>query len=67
MLKATNLALRRGTRRLFHRVDFILHEGAKVGITGANGTGKSSLVALIRGELQADEGELSLPPNRVMS
>jgi ATP-binding cassette subfamily F protein 3 len=67
MLNATNLAIRRGPNQLFHGASFTLHRGNKVGITGANGTGKSSLFALIRGELQADEGELSLPPNLVIA
>ncbi|MCF1431628.1 MAG: ATP-binding cassette domain-containing protein, partial [Shewanella sp.] len=38
-----------------------MHPGQKVGITGANGTGKSSLFALILGQLHADEDELSRP------
>ncbi len=63
MLKFSHLALRRGPRLLFQDVDFTIHGGQKVGITGANGTGKSSLFALIRGELHADAGDLQLPSN----
>ena len=62
MLIFSNLALRRGPRLLFENVSFTLNAGAKVGITGANGTGKSSLFALIRSELHADVGELRMPP-----
>ncbi len=62
MLHFSNLALRRGPRLLFENVSCTLSAGAKVGITGANGTGKSSLFALIRGELHADAGELRMPP-----
>lgn len=62
MLNFSNLALRRGPRLLFENVSCTLSAGAKVGITGANGTGKSSLFALIRGELHADAGELRMPP-----
>ncbi len=38
-----------------------LHPGHKVGLTGANGAGKSSLFALLRGELHADKGDLDMP------
>ncbi len=63
MLRFEHLALRQGSKLLFQTTDFILHSGWKVGITGANGSGKSSLFQLILGELQADQGSLSLPPN----
>ncbi|OGT90286.1 MAG: ABC transporter ATP-binding protein [Gammaproteobacteria bacterium RIFOXYD12_FULL_61_37] len=62
MLKFNNLALRRGTKCLFEKADFTIFPGQKVGLTGANGSGKSSLFALILGELHADTGEFSLPP-----
>ncbi|MEJ2455299.1 MAG: ATP-binding cassette domain-containing protein [Candidatus Thiodiazotropha sp.] len=62
MLRFDHLALRRGPRLLFERADFTLHAGWKVGITGGNGTGKSSLFSLILGDLHADEGSLDLPP-----
>ncbi len=63
MLNLNNLALRRSTELLFEAVDMKIYPGQKVGITGANGCGKSSLFALIRGELSSDQGELSLPTN----
>jgi ATP-binding cassette subfamily F protein 3 len=62
MLRFEHLSLRRGAKLLISDADFTLHAGWKVGITGGNGSGKSSLFALIRRELQADAGELSLPP-----
>jgi len=61
MLNLTNLALRRSSDLLFESVDVKIYPGQKLGITGANGCGKSSLFALIRGELSADQGELTLP------
>ncbi len=63
MLNFKNIAIRRGARQLFSGASFTLHKGNKVGFTGANGTGKSSLFALIRNELHADEGAFTLPPN----
>ena len=61
MLSFSNLALRRSTSLLFEAVDFKIYPGQKLGITGANGCGKSSLFALIRGELTADQGQFGLP------
>jgi ATP-binding cassette, subfamily F, member 3 len=61
MLSARDLTLRRGPQPLFERVNFTVFRGNKVGITGANGTGKSSLFAAIRGELTPDRGDIDLP------
>ncbi|HKJ71105.1 MAG TPA: ATP-binding cassette domain-containing protein [Gammaproteobacteria bacterium] len=61
MLQITNLTLRRGTKELLRGASLSVHDGQKVGIVGANGTGKSSLFALIRGELETDAGSLRLP------
>ncbi len=62
MLQLTDLALRRGPRALLEHVDITVHRGQRVGLTGANGTGKSSLFALIRGEIEPDAGSCDLPP-----
>jgi len=61
MLSFRDVSLRRGGQVLFSGVGFTVHAGQKVGLTGANGTGKSSLFALIRGELSSDSGEIELP------
>ncbi len=67
MLKFDSLALRRGTKILFENASFTLHRGWKVGITGGNGCGKSSLFGLIRGELHADCGNYSSPPKMIIA
>ena len=67
MLKLTNLTLRRGSRVLIDGASLTVHAGQRVGVTGANGTGKSSLFALVRGELSPDAGEFTLPPDWVIS
>ena len=67
MIKLTELALRRGTKVLFEQASLTINQGEKVGVTGANGTGKSSLFALLRGLLHVDSGELSLPPRLVIA
>ena len=60
MISLRNFALRRGERLLLSNVDLALHAGYRVGVVGRNGTGKSSLFAAIRGELEADKGDVEL-------
>jgi ATP-binding cassette, subfamily F, member 3 len=61
MLIARDLTLRRGPQPLFEQVNFTVFRGNKAGITGANGTGKSSLFAAILNELPPDRGDIGLP------
>jgi ATP-binding cassette, subfamily F, member 3 len=61
LIQFKNLTLTRGTKVLVEQASFQLHPGHKVGLTGANGAGKSSLFALLRGELQAEVGDLEIP------
>jgi ATP-binding cassette subfamily F protein 3 len=67
MLKFRDVTLRRGGRVLFAGATFAVFPGQKVGITGANGTGKSSLFALLRGELHADAGDVEIPAKWVFA
>jgi ATP-binding cassette subfamily F protein 3 len=61
LLSARDLHLRRGPQPLIEQANFSVFRGNKVGVTGANGTGKSSLFAAIRGELTPDRGDIALP------
>lgn len=61
MIKIESLTLQRGALRLLDKANLTLHPGQKVGLLGTNGAGKSSLFALLRGELSADAGNCSLP------
>lgn len=67
MIKLENITLRRGTQLLFADVNLLIAAKERIGIIGANGTGKSSLFALLLGELEADNGKLSLPNNLVIA
>ncbi len=67
MLQLTDVALRRGPRLLFDHASAQIHPGQKVGVTGANGTGKTSLLRMILGELSPDAGECRLPPDWVIA
>ena len=61
MIKLQNLSVRRGIRLLFESVNLTINSGKKVGLTGSNGTGKSSLFALLQDKLDADHGSVSFP------
>jgi ATP-binding cassette, subfamily F, member 3 len=67
LIQFRNLTLVRGTKVLVEEASFQLHPGHKVGLTGANGAGKSSLFALLRGELQPELGDLEIPSVWVVS
>jgi len=51
----------RGIKPLLEQVDITLNPGDKIGLIGANGAGKSSLFAMLRGELHPDQGEIDFP------
>jgi len=63
MLQFNDVRLMRGSRILFEGASFQLHAGQKMGLTGANGSGKSSLFELVLGGLETDKGSVSLPAN----
>ena len=61
MIQFRNLTLVRGARELIADASVQIHPGWRVGLTGANGSGKSSVFALLRGELQAERGDCDIP------
>ncbi|GIU45174.1 ABC transporter ATP-binding protein [Shewanella algidipiscicola] len=61
MITITQAQLIRGSKTLLDEASLTIYPGHKVGLVGANGTGKSSLLALILGHLSLDKGEFSLP------
>ena len=61
MIQFKNLTLTRHVKILIEQASFQLHPGHKVGLTGANGAGKSSMFALLRGELHPEVGDLEIP------
>jgi len=67
MLRFDNVHLRRGSRLLLNGANFLVHPGWRVGLTGRNGSGKSSLLALIGGELAADAGDFGRPRDWVLA
>ncbi len=62
MIHFRNLRLVRGAKTLIESASAQIFPGWRVGLAGANGSGKSSLFALLRGELHPDQGDLEMPP-----
>lgn len=67
MIQFKQLTFSRAGKTLVENASFQLHPGHRVGLTGANGVGKSTLFALLRSELVADVGELLMPPSWVIA
>ena len=67
MLNLNHISIRRGRKILIENVSFQAHAGQRIGVIGANGSGKTSLFALLLGELEADEGELGIDRNDVFA
>ncbi|APA67716.1 MULTISPECIES: ATP-binding cassette domain-containing protein [unclassified Janthinobacterium] len=61
MIRFLQVSLMRGIKPLLEQVDVTLNPGDKIGLIGANGAGKSSLFAMMRGELHPDQGEIDFP------
>ncbi len=62
MIRFSNISLIRGVKVLLEGADAVLNPGDRIGLIGANGSGKSSLFAVLRGELHTDKGDAEFPP-----
>lgn len=62
MLGITDLSIRLAGRLLIDQSSVQITPGSRVGMVGRNGTGKSTLFKVIRGELAAEHGSVTLPP-----
>jgi ATP-binding cassette subfamily F protein 3 len=67
VIRLTNLTLARGPKRLLENASLTLFPGHKVGLIGPNGCGKTSLFALLRGELHQDAGDIEMPGKWVIA
>jgi ATP-binding cassette subfamily F protein 3 len=72
MLRFQSVTLRRGTRVLLQDVNLTIQTGERWGIVGRNGSGKSSLLALVLGTrdssgLHSDQGEVQLSSHLAMA
>jgi ATP-binding cassette subfamily F protein 3 len=64
MLTLSGITYRIEKRRLFDRATAQIPDGAKVGLVGRNGVGKSTLLNLIRGVIEPEDGTIELPGSR---
>ena len=61
MIEIKNLSLQRGNKQLLNNANLNIYPGQRIGLIGKNGTGKSSLFALIEGKISHDSGDIRLP------
>jgi ABC transport system ATP-binding/permease protein len=58
LIELENVSCEVGQRKLFERLNFIITAGMRVGLVGPNGSGKTSLLRLVRGEWTPSSGEI---------
>ena len=61
MITLRNITLRRGQHILLQDLHWTIYHKQRIGVIGANGSGKTSLFALLLNELQPDAGDLDIP------
>lgn len=61
MITLKNISIRRGSRLLLDNVNWTIFAKQRIGLIGANGSGKSSLFSMLLGKLATDTGELEIP------
>ncbi|MEN8188220.1 MAG: ABC-F family ATP-binding cassette domain-containing protein [Thermodesulfobacteriota bacterium] len=59
MLSVNHLDIRYGNKHLFRDLSFQIHEGNRIGLIGVNGAGKSSLLKIMAGVADTDDGVVS--------
>lgn len=64
-LRATDVTLDRGNRRVLDTVDFQIATGEVVALVGPNGAGKSTLLSVLAGELTPNHGSVELDGHRI--
>jgi len=62
VIVADHISKRFGDRTIIRDFDFRIQRGDRIGIVGANGAGKSTLLKLLTGEIEPDEGKVTLAP-----
>ncbi|MGP9645203.1 MULTISPECIES: ATP-binding cassette domain-containing protein [unclassified Halomonas] len=62
LLRLEQLQLAYGTQVLLNRADLTVEKGERLALVGRNGTGKSTLLKLVAGDIQADDGSVWRAP-----
>ena len=61
MISISNLEKSYGDRTLFSGASFQLNVGSRYGLVGANGSGKTTFLDIVSGQLEASDGTVSIP------
>lgn len=64
MIQANSIHLSFGNRVLFDSISFDINENQKIGLIGANGSGKSTMLEVLVGIQPLDEGSISIPKGK---
>ena len=67
MIQVNNVSLKFGKRILFEDVNIKFTEGNCYGLIGANGSGKSTFLKLLSGEIETTTGEIVISKNERLS
>lgn len=67
MIVFSSLQIRRGVRVLLDNANATINPGQKIGLVGKNGCGKTTLLSLLKGDLQAEAGNVSYPSTWAMA
>ncbi|KMY32240.1 ABC transporter ATP-binding protein [Lysinibacillus xylanilyticus] len=67
MIQVSNVGLRYGDRKLFEDVNIKFTPGNCYGLIGANGAGKSTFLKILSGEIEAQEGHVSMGKDERLS
>jgi ATPase subunit of ABC transporter with duplicated ATPase domains len=67
MITVTNVSLEFGQRKLFTKVNIVFSPGNCYGLIGANGSGKSTFLKILSGEIESSTGEVTIPAGKRLS
>ncbi len=67
MINVTGVGLRFGDRQLFKDVNLKFTEGNCYGVSGVNGAGKSTFLKILSGEIEANDGSVTIEPGKRMA
>ncbi len=67
MISANNITLQFGKRRLFENVNITYTQGNCYGLIGANGSGKSTFLKILSGEIDSTSGDIAITPGERLS
>ncbi|MFA5100543.1 MAG: ATP-binding cassette domain-containing protein, partial [Candidatus Omnitrophota bacterium] len=67
MISVNNVSLQYGQRKLFSGVNIVFTAGNCYGLIGANGSGKSTFLKILSGEIDSTSGEVTVPPGKRVS